>query len=178
MFPSKSVWYLPFAILTVTFLLYGSIGIWFSQWMVGGSNIRPLNALDAILSPETVDALYEDARVHDTLLSLTESVAKASLNYGNEYHLNGLKSLGMNLTERLQRIRVTHVPTRKAKRQGLISGLLPGGNEEGLLGGILSGAGNTSGGLGDLFGQALSGLGGDLAGSLATPAYFLGIGLG
>jgi hypothetical protein len=179
MFSSKPVWYLPFAMLAVTFLLYASIGVWFSQWMVGGYDIRTPNALDEILLPETVDALYEDARLHDTLLSLTETVAKASADYGNAYHLSGLKSLGKNFTERVQRIRITHFPIRRVKRQGLMGDLLPGGGGGGgLFDAILGGAGNGSGGLGDLFGQAITGLGGDLAGSLATPAYFLGIGLG
>jgi hypothetical protein len=179
MFSSKTVWYLPCAILAAVFFLYASIGLWFSQWIAGTSGIRPPSALDAILSPETVDVLSEDAQLHDTLFRLTETVAKASLDYGSAYRLGGLRSIGEDLTKKLQHIRASHVRTRKTKRRGLISGLRSRGDTgEELLDRILGGAGSGNGSLGDLFGQALNGLGGDLAGSLATPAYFLGIGLG
>jgi hypothetical protein len=179
MFSSKAAWYLPCAILAAVFFLYASIGLSFNQWITGTSGTRPPHALDAILSPETMDVLCEDARLHDTLFRLTETVAKASLDYGSAYRLGGLRSIGEDLTKKLQHIRASNVPTRKTKRWGLRNGLRSRDDTEGqLLDRILDGAGSGNGSLGDLFGQALSGLGGDLAGALATPAYFLGIGLG
>jgi hypothetical protein len=179
MFSSKPAWYLPFTILTVTFVLYASSGLWFSQWMVGSDLIRSPSALDSILSRDTTNTLYNDARLHNTLLSFTETVAKASSDYGSTYHLDGLRSFGTNLTENVRRIRARHFTTRKAKRQGLISDMLSGGETRGgIFEGLLGGTGNDTGGLSDLFGKAINGLTGDLVGALAAPAYFLGIGLG
>ncbi|KAF2676878.1 hypothetical protein K458DRAFT_436943 [Lentithecium fluviatile CBS 122367] len=181
MFSSKTVWYLPFAILTITFLLYASIGLWFNQWIMNGYSVRPPNVLDGVLSPETLDALYDDARLHGALLSLTEAVAKASSDYGNTYNSDGLKDFGKNLTGEVERIKAASASTKRTNRQGLFGSVENklSARQGGLLGGLLGGGGsNSTGGLGDLFGQALSGLGGDLAGSLATPAFFLGIGVG
>ena len=44
--------------------------------------------------------------------------------------------------------------------------------------GMIGGNVNSTSSLGDLFQGAVSGLTGDLVGGLATPAFFLGIGLG
>lgn len=179
MFSSRHGWCLSFAFLAIVFLLYASIGLWFDHWLVGTYEQRSPNALDTILSPDTVDALRQDARLHGALLSLTETVAKVSSDYGSTFRMNGLTRFGKDLTAKVQHIRIAHPPKPKAKRQTLMGGLLSAGDAGGgLLDGILGEAGNGSGGLGDLFGQALSGLGGDLADSLATPAYFLGIGIG
>lgn len=181
MFSSKLGWYLPFAILTVTFLLYVSVGLWFTEWISSGYNVRPPNALDGVLSPETLDAIYEDARLHHALLSLTEAVAKASSDYGETYQSEGLKGFGKNLTDEVARIKAAQVPKKKRGFMEDMAGLLSGGGtgngQEAGLGGLLGG-GNSSGGLGGLLQQGIAGIGGDLVGGLATPAFFLGIGLG
>lgn len=160
---SKAGWHLPFALLTVTFLLYVSLGLWFSEW-VTASQARPAHALDGILSPETIDALYEDARLHHAILGLTETVAKASLTYGDTFESGGLKDFGKSLSAKVARFRTTDRPT-KNKRQlsnsttqdaGLLAGLMV----------VLGELGNATG-MGDTLQQGL-----------ATPAYFMGIGLG
>ncbi|KAH8698049.1 hypothetical protein GQ44DRAFT_779310 [Phaeosphaeriaceae sp. PMI808] len=202
MLSSKSGWYLPFMVLASTILLYGLIGLWFTQWSASGYYARPLNALDGIVSPNTLDAIYEDTRLRETILSLTERIAKASSDFGEAYDLASLKGLGKNITEEIEQLKARYVPTGKVKRQGFLSSLIPGrdggkGSGGGLLGGLLGGGGggnstggllggllggggggNSTGGLADLFGQAISGLGNNVVGSLATPAFFLGIGIG
>ncbi|KAJ4288941.1 hypothetical protein N0V90_011282 [Kalmusia sp. IMI 367209] len=178
MFSSKAGWHLPFALLTVTFLFYVSVAIWFTGWL-SASQARPPHALDGILSPETIDALYEDARLHRTILELTEAVAKASVSYGENYQSGGLKDFGKSLTAEATRMKAANVPSQR-KRQFLGIGQ---GQKDETQGGILSGltgllGGNGTAGLGDLFQQGLSGITGSIVDGLATPAYFLGIGLG
>ncbi|KAF2639454.1 hypothetical protein P280DRAFT_518874 [Massarina eburnea CBS 473.64] len=170
-------WYLPFAILTLTFLLYVTIGLWFTEWMASGRYYRPPNALDRFLQPETVDALYDDARLHNALISLTEAVAKASSDWGESYESEGLKGLGKNLTEEVARLKAIEPPR---KRRSLFNGGKSGDGEQGgLLGAVSSLLGgdkkknDTS-----LGGSLLSGIGNSLVDGLATPAFFLGIGLG
>lgn len=174
---SKAGWHLPFALLTVSFLLYVSLGLWFSEWLTV-SQARPAHALDSILSPETIDALFEDARLHNAILELTETVALASLTYGDSLESGGLKDFGKSLSAEVARIKAGNGPS-PIKRQ-----LFGGGKQDG---GFLSGLADLFGGggkggnatsLGDLFKQGLSGIGDSIVGSLATPAYFLGIGLG
>ncbi|KAL5384903.1 hypothetical protein DPSP01_005009 [Paraphaeosphaeria sporulosa] len=194
---SKAGWHLPFAFLTAAFLLYSLLGLGFTQWLAS-SQARPAHALDNFLSPETIDALYDDARLHDAILELTETVAKASLSYGDSLESGGLKDFGKSLSAEVARIRAAEKPSRN-KRQlfgggkdggGLLSGLASlfgGGNGNdgnatggGLLSGLsslLGGSGNATS-LGDLFKEGLSGITDGIVGGLATPAYFLGIGIG
>lgn len=188
MFSSKPVWHLPVALLAVSFLLYASIGLWFSEWISDGFRRRPPNALDVVLSPTTIDALYEDDRLHHAILSLTETVAKASTKYGDSYRLEGVKSFGKDLTEDVARLRVTQV--QKRRKRGLLEdlgSLITGGGGDGQQGqdqgGLLSELGNAlggngTGGLGGLLQQGLAGIGNSLLEGAATPAYFLGIGIG
>jgi hypothetical protein len=200
---SKAGWHLPFALLVVTFFLYIPLGLWFSEWLTA-SQARPGHVLDVILSPETIDALYEDARLHHAILDLTESVAKASLRYGDSLESGGLKHFGRSLSAEIARRKAADEPTQKKRQlfggggdgRGLLSGLTDllggggGGNEnatkdgEGSGGGIISGLSSLLGGsgnatsIGDLFQEGLSGITGSIVGGLATPAYFLGIGIG
>lgn len=171
---SKAGWHLPFALLTVTILLYVSLGLWFSEWLKA-SQARPAHALDGILSPETIDALYEDARLHHAVLELTDTVAKASMTYGNSLESDGLKDFGKSLSAEVARIKSADRSIQN-KRQLLGGGDDGGGLLSGLMG-ILGGSGNATS-LGDLFQQGLSGITGSIVDGLATPAYFLGIGLG
>ncbi|KAF9729295.1 hypothetical protein PMIN04_009289 [Paraphaeosphaeria minitans] len=195
--PSKAGWHLPFAFLTAAFILYILLGLVFTQWLAN-SQARPAHALDNFLSPETIDALYDDARLHDAILELTKTVAKISLSYGDRLESGGLENFGKSLSAEVVRIRAVEKPRRK-KRQfsgskqdggGLFSGLASvfgggdadDGNETGV--GLLSGLSSLLGGngnatsLGDLFNEGLSGITDGIVGGLATPAYFLGIGIG
>lgn len=197
---TKAGWHLPFTVLTTAFLLYVLLGLGFSTW-VTSSPARPAHALDSIFSPGTIDALYEDARLHNAVLELTETVAKASLSYGDSLESGGSKDFGKSLSAEVARIRAAEKP-RQNKRQlfggekeggGLLSGLasLFGGGSEAdatngtaASGGLLSGLSSLFGGsrnatsLGDLFKEGLSGITDGIVGGLATPAFFLGIGLG
>ena len=182
MFSSRPVWYLPVAILTVTFFLYASVGLWFSEWIASDFQTQRTSALSSILSAETIDALYEDARLHHALLSLTEAVAKASNDYGESYSSDGLKKFGKTLTEEVARLQST---APQKKKRGLFDGVLgggtgagagPGGEQTGGFGGILAGIGNALGiGGGEANG---TGLGDQVLSGLSTPALFLGIGIG
>ncbi|KAF1952393.1 hypothetical protein CC80DRAFT_572612 [Byssothecium circinans] len=167
-------WYLPFAILTFAFLLYMSVGLWFTERISSRRYyVRPASALDGILSPETIDALYDDARFHNTLLSLTAAVAKASTNWGEAYGSEELKGLGRNLTQEVARLKAIEPPK---KRRSLFNGL-SGRQEQGGGGGPPS-AMNGTDDLGTALLGSLRSLGGSLTDGLATPAFFLGIGLG
>lgn len=173
MFSSKAGWHLPFALLTILLFLYGFIGLWFTQWLTVSQ--RPPHALDSILSPETIDAIYDDARLHHAILELTETVAKASLNYGKSLENSGLEDFGNSLMSEVSRARNNEGSSRQ-KRQ-LFGGKDDGGGFGGFLSGLFGGDKNNTS-LGDFFKQKLSNITGDIVGSLATPAYFLGIGIG
>lgn len=153
-FSSKAGWHLPFAILTVTLLLYVSLGLWFNDWMTA-RRARPPHTLDSIFSPETVDALYEDVRFHHAILELTETVAKASINYGDSLESGGLTDFGNTLMAEVTRFKTDHAPNQKKKRQS-----------------------DNATELSSLFKQALSGISGDFVGGVASSAYFFGIGIG
>lgn len=166
---NKAGWHLPFAFLTAAFLLYVLLGLTFSAWLTN-SQARPAHALEN-LSLEIIDALNEDPRLHDAILELTETVAKASLSYGDSLESGGLKDFGKSLSAELARIRATEKPSRD-KRQLSGGGLLSG------LSSLLGGGDGNGSGLADLLKQGLSGITNGIVGGLATPAYFLGIGIG
>jgi hypothetical protein len=162
----KPVWYLPLAFLTIAFLLYSAVGFWFSQHIPSNSEQYP-ESLTAIFSTRTIDALNQDARLHNALLSFTHAIAQSSTDLGERFRLEGLKDFGSNITDA-----VGHVRNRQQselKRRGTM-----GDMSEAI--GNLTGAGglNLTGGITGLLGS----LGDSVAGSLGTPALFLGIGIG
>lgn len=189
MFSSRTVWYLPIALVTVTLLLYASVGLWFNELT------EHQNAFASILSQETIDALYGDERLNHALISLTETVAQASTNFGESYNLEGPKEFGKNLSVEVARLRASQTQ-RRGKRGFLqdLGNMLSGSGgtgdgqqgQQGQSGGLLSelgnalglGGGNGTGGLGGLLQGGLSSLGDSIIGGLATPALFLGIGIG
>jgi hypothetical protein len=162
----KPVWYLPLALLTIAFLFYSSVGFWFSQRIPSNSE-QHSEILTAIFSKRTVDALNQDARLHSALLSFTHAIAQSSTELGERFRLEGLKSFGTNITDAIGHTRNKQQP--ELKRRGTM------GDMNKAIGNLtIAGALNTTGGIIDL----LSGLGDSMAGSLGTPALFLGIGLG
>jgi hypothetical protein len=183
---SKSVWHLPVALLITTLFLYALVGVWFTEWLSGTLATHRSDELSSILSPETIDALYEDARLNHAIMSLTEAVAETTKNMGETYQSEGLKDFARNLTGQLAKMKNTSKKTLRKKR-GLFDAFSGGTNTGeqggGLFGSLgaglgLGGDGNNTGGLGGLLQQGLSGIGDSIVGGLATPALFLGIGVG
>lgn len=164
---TKPVWYL-LACSSIVFLFCSSVGFWFGGQKPIISEHYP-ESLRAIFSTETIDALSQDPRLHDALFSLTEAIARSSTDLGKRFNSEGLRSFGTNLTDG-----VGHVRSKfqlDVKRRDLledISGAF--GDSMGVGGAGL----NLTGGLTGILGS----LGDSIAGSLGTPALFLGIGLG
>ncbi|PVI01883.1 hypothetical protein DM02DRAFT_670923 [Periconia macrospinosa] len=173
---NKSGWYLPFSILTLTFLLYIALGLWFTEWISSGRYIRSPNALERYLSPETIDALYEDKRLQDAFLKLSVVVAEASSQYGETHDSERWKNFGSDLLEEVARLKSEKTLRRKRGLLEDFGNLITGGGSNGATNG--GGPGNITAGLGNLFSQGLAGIGNSLTEGLATPALFLGIGLG
>lgn len=192
---STSVWHLPVALLSVSLILYLLAGSWFSAWISGDFQPKRADGIYGILSPETVDALYEDARLNEALLSLTEAMAQTTENLGEKLDSDGLRSFSRNLTEQLAKMKIAQPQRRKRGLLEDLGNMITGGgntnNQQGQqgqqgAGGVLGGlgdalglgGGNGTGGLGGLLQQGLSGIGDSIIGGLATPALFLGIGVG
>lgn len=175
-------WHLAFAILTFAFMLFVTVGLWFTEWVSSSRYYtRPQNVLDGFLSPETLDALYDDARLHHVLISITDAVAKASADWGDVYGPESLKGLRSNLAQEAARLKAIEPP--KKKRRGLFDGGMSVPKEQangGLLRAMSKSVGGAESGNGtDDLGSALLGsLKSSAADGLAIPAYFLGIGLG
>jgi hypothetical protein len=171
---SRSSWYLSFAIFTFVLLLYVTLGQQFTGWKspTGPDHLRTSHALDAFFSPETVDTLYEDARRHRTLLSITEAVARASMDLGEEHGSEGLKRLGKNFKEKSTRMKRMEMPEkRKDTTNNANTGQLQQSGLLGTLKALL--VGNSTVGFDSFF----EGLGDRLTSELATAALFLGTGL-
>lgn len=164
----KPVWYLPFAFLLLLFLLFSSLAFWFGEQHITSNALYP-QGLTAIFSPQTIDALNQDPRLQDALLSLSEAIAQSSTDLGERFRFESLKSFGTNLTDGVSQLRA--LQQNDMKKRGLLDDL---GQAFGNLIGGGAGGLNLTGGLSGIIG----GIGGSLVDSLSTPALFLGIGLG
>jgi hypothetical protein len=161
----KSVLYL-LAIFKTAFLLCSSVGFWFGQHIHSSGEQYP-ESITAIFSTRTIDALNQDARLHNALFSFTHAIAQSSTDLGERFRLEGLKEFGINITNAVSHVSNKQQP--ELRRRGAIGDLSDAiGNLTGT-GGL-----NLTGGITGL----LSSLGDSMAGSLGTPALFLGIGLG
>jgi hypothetical protein len=182
---SRSVWHLLAVSLAICFLLYILVGAWFDEWAT--SDVQPSQSepLFGILSPSTVAALNDDAHLNHAIISLTQTVAEASSNYGEQLDSDNLRELAKNLNQQLTHMRETQLRNRRQlSSAGQFNTTAEGGGDNGQkqqqfgllsgLGDILGLGGQGTGGLGSIF----SGLGDSLVGGLATPALFLGIGIG
>ncbi|KAH7343120.1 hypothetical protein BKA66DRAFT_543869 [Pyrenochaeta sp. MPI-SDFR-AT-0127] len=156
----RSLWYFPFALVAVTFLLYSSVGFWVHERGLGGGQQYP-HQLTSIFSTETIEALRKDRRLQDTLLAFTETIAESSTNLGERFRLDGLKSFGTNITESLIHFRLKQQP--KLRKRQLDD-----------LGQAFGGGLNLTNGLTGI----LSSLSGTTVDSLGASALFLGIGIG
>lgn len=147
------------------FLLYSSIGFWFSSHPESNNRQYP-DTITSIFTPQTIDALNTDPRLRDALVSLTTAIADSSIDVGQRFHFANLLSFGTNLTQGVKQIRAfegAHLKQRELTEDigQAFSNVVGGGS-------------NTSGGLSGI----LKGIGGAAIDSLTTPALFLGIGLG
>jgi hypothetical protein len=161
--PGKPVWYLPLALLAISFLLYSSIGFWFGQHGSGNS-IRHPDSLLAIFSPNTIDALNEDPRLRGAVLSLAEAIAQSSTDLGERLRYQSLKDFGANLTDGVAHVRTKQHTELKRRTMDDMSTAW-----RSLMGNDTGGTNLTSG---------LSGILKGLTDSMGTSALFLGIGLG
>jgi hypothetical protein len=163
----KPVWYLPFAILAIAFFLFTIVGLGYDRYIFVNNHEPYPDSLTAILSKDTIVALKEDARLHHAILGLTESIARTSSEIGQRYGFEGVKSFGTNLTESITELRKRH--DVKGRKRGLIDDTSQAMKD------VLSGLGvNVTGGVSSIVGN----LGNALIDGLATPALFLGIGVG
>jgi len=190
MFSPHVQWHFVCLLLFCTFFLYTlSRGGY-----PGGTLSRPPHVLNGIFAPETVDALYNDANLHDTIIKLADTLASTSVKYGESYKSEGLEGFGHDLAKEVARMKGVRGLKQRSKfmsqnryrnrRRGLLDDLgnLFKGNLSAIGGGNNGDAGNDQGGilsgLGDLFQQGLSNITGSLVDGLAMPAFFLGIGVG
>ena len=163
----KPVWYLPLAVFSIAALIFTILRLGYDRYIfVNHQNAYP-DTFTAFLSADTITALREDARLHHTLLGLTDSLARTSSDIGQRYGFEGVKSFGTFLTESVTELRKRH--DVKSPKRGLV------GDMSQAMGNLLGGTSlNTTGGLSAIVGN----LGSALTDGLATPALFLGISVG
>jgi hypothetical protein len=163
----KPVWYLPLVAFATAALLFTFARLAYDRYIFAQSLYSDPEDLTTFLSAETITALKNDARLHYALLSLTETIAHTSSDLGQTWGLTSVQEFGHALTENIAELRKRH--DVQSQKRGLLDDL--GQAVKGLLGG----AGlNTTGGLGGILGD----FGNALTEGLATPALFLGIGVG
>lgn len=163
----KPVWHLPLAVFATAALLFTFAGLGHDRHIFTNSSHSDTDHLTAFLSADLVTALKNDVRLHYALLDLTETVAHTSSNLGQTWGLDGVQRFGHVLTDSVMELRKRR--DVNSQKRGLLDDL--GQAAKGLLGG----AGlNTTGGLGGILGN----LGNALTEGFATPALFLGIGIG
>ncbi len=162
----KPVWYLPLAVLLTAALSFALV-LGYERSIFARSRASYPEKLTTFLSVDTINALKEDARLHHALLGLTESLAHTSSSVGQQFGIGTMKEFGETLANSVSELRKRHdVADRKR-------GLLDDAGEA--IGNLLGGLGmNTTGGLSSVVGN----LGSALTQGLATPALFLGIGVG
>lgn len=170
-FSRKPFWYLIFTFFAVNLLLYSSFGFWYREYSPGIAAQYP-SSLTVIFTPETIDALNQDERLREAVISFTEAIAHSSTELGERFQVKGLRSFGLNLTDGIGHFRSTQ--QSELKKRDLLSDI--GKAYKNIVGRAIGGAGglNSTGGAQGLSSE-LKGL---VMGGLSTPALFLGIGLG
>lgn len=162
----KPVWYLPLAVFLAAAVLF-TFHLGYDRYIF--AHDRNSNQSDALgfLSPESVTALKDDARLHHALLGLGESFALTSSDLGQKYGFAGMTDFGVALGDSVAELRKRN--NLETQKRGLFDDIRNG--FENALGGLGI---NATGGLGGI----LDNLGTALTNGLATPALFLGIGVG
>lgn len=158
----KPVWYLPLAVVLTAALLFALV-LGYDRYIFSHYQDPSPEILTTFLSASTINALKEDARLHHAVLSLTDSIAQTSSDFGHRFGIVNMKVFGETLGDSISELRKrANVAERK---RGLLDDL----------GALIGGLGmNTTGGLSAIVGN----LGTALTEGLATPALFLGIGVG
>lgn len=163
----KLVWYLPLAFLAITALLFTFTGLAYDRHIFVQHGNSDVEGSTNFLSKETIAALKDDARLHHALLGLTESIAQTSSDLGQRFGMEGVKGFGTALTESITELR------KRQAIEGQKSRLLNDANAA--VGRLLGGGGS------DITGEInviLGNLSNSLVEGLATPALFIGIGVG
>ena len=162
----KPVWYLPLAGILIAAVLF-TLALGYDHYNFAQDRQRHLDTSITFLSTNTLTALKEDARLHHALLELTDSIAHTSSDVGRQFGFEGLEGFGTTLGESIAELR------RRDDAGYQKRALLDDVSEA--MGSLLGGLGvNTTGGLSAIVGN----LGSALTQGLATPALFLGIGVG
>jgi hypothetical protein len=163
----KPVWYLPLAVFAIAVLLFTFAKLGHDRYIFTHTSDSNADGLAAFLSADTISALKDDARLHHALLGLTETIAHTSNNLGQTFGLGGVQEFGHALTESITELRKRHEVT--SQKRELLDDLRQAAKS------LLSKAGlNTTGGLDAIVGNLSTAL----TEGLATPALFLGIGVG
>lgn len=163
----KPVWYLPLVVFATAALLFTFAGLRYDRYIFTHNLHADAEDLKAFLSAETITALKNDARLHYALLGLTETIARTSNDLGQTLGLDGVREFGHALTESVTELRKRHGVN--SQKRALLDDLGQAAK------GIFGGAGlNTTGGFSGILGN----LENALTEGLATPALFLGIGVG
>jgi hypothetical protein len=163
----KLVWYLPFAILAAVSLIWTVTELGYDRYIFANTHESYEEGASAILSTNTIAALREDARLHHALLGLAESIAWTLDQFGQDYGFESAKSFGESLTASTTELRKRY--ESKSRKRDVVGDL--GQTMDNVLGGL---GVNTTGGVSGIVGN----LGSALVEGLATPALFLGIGVG
>lgn len=160
----RPVWYLTLAVFSIAAVFFTVIRLGYDRYVFANSRGPYSEGLTTFLSSDTITALKEDVKLHHALLSLTESIARTSDDIGQSYGFEGAKSFGTSLSNSITELRKRH--DFKSRKRALVDDV---GQALGNLMGV-----NTTGGLSAIVGN----LGSALTDGLATPALFLGIGVG
>ena len=162
----KPVWYLPLAVIFAATVLF-TLHLGYDRYIFAHDrNSNENNAL-GFLSAESVNALRDDARLHHALLGLGESFALTSSDLGQRYGLAGVAGFGVALGDSVVELRKRN--NLETQKRGLFDDIRNG--FENALGGLGI---NATGGISGI----LDNIGTALTNGLATPALFLGIGVG
>ncbi|KAJ8112280.1 hypothetical protein OPT61_g5317 [Boeremia exigua] len=162
----KPVWYLPLAVL-LTAAIHFAFVLGYDRYTFAHTQNPYTGSLTTFLSTETITALKEDARLHHALLGLTESLARSSCDIGQRYGIGTMEEFGVTLKDSITELRKRNDVVVQSR--GLLEDISQAA------GSLLGGLGlNTTGGLSGIIGN----IGNSLTEGLATPALFLGIGVG
>ena len=162
----KPVWYLPLAVIFAAAVLF-TLHLGYDRYIFAHDrNSNENNAL-GFLSAESVTALRDDARLHHALLGLGESFALTSSDLGQRYGLAGVAGFGVALGDSVVELRKRN--ELETQKRWLFDDIRNG--FENALGGLGI---NATGGISGI----LDNIGTALTNGLATPALFLGIGVG
>src|SRR4051812_6703999 len=110
----RSVWYLHATLLLLFIILYFWLGISFGETELDSHIKQHLAPVHDILSPETLGTLKRDARLKQTVLSLTEIIVQTTQSLGETYNSHGLRSYSKSLAKVME-VRTAPPPNTKRR---------------------------------------------------------------